>query len=606
MVDPILKDSAVTFLKALYRNCDQGFINLRFLPSGANLFVPLPRIDTIPSLLETHKGENAYFGVATRKNGDGTKQGIIQIPALWLDMDLKEFTNEEWKKLEINLDGFPLNPSYIIGSGGGFHIYWQLKEPAFQEGIPQVEDVLRRLATYFGGDKSATDASRILRIPGTLNYKYNPPRQITARMAVGHEYNLPDFDFLPPIETITMDEKAAPLKSWERELLGGVAEGLRNTAITRLSGRYVGKGLSRQEILPILLDANSRFKPPLFREEIERTLDSVIKTHFRNPPNKIEEKERGSRRINYRLTTLDDVFEYPEPTYLIDPVLIETTVSILGAFTGTGKSITALSIMKSLLTGEPLWGKYPVAKTGPVLLVDEETPQSFLRERTSKMGFTRGLPLYFLHFQDVRLDRDDYFNALMEKIEEVKPILVVIDSLIRVHRAKEDDSSQMSQVIGRLRKIANTGTTVLAIHHHRKGEGPLAHKLRGSSDIPGGVDIEYALLPKDDYLIFTSVKTRTQPLAPIKLKMEVDEESMSITYMGVEVGEEGEVMAEVIYILQENGQQGVEEILKALKERGIKLGINRLRSLLKKESGKELLEERGPKGKRLYTVNPAS
>jgi hypothetical protein len=64
------------------------------------------------------------------------------------------------------------------------------------------------------------------------------------------------------------------------------------------------------------------------------------------------------------------------------------------------------------------------------------------------MGFDKGLPFYFLHFQDVRLDRDDCFNALIEKIEEVKPILVVIDSLIRVHRQKEDDSTSMARGSG--------------------------------------------------------------------------------------------------------------------------------------------------------------
>jgi len=62
----------------------------------------------------------------------------------------------------------------------------------------------------------------------------------------------------------------------------------------------------------------------------------------------------------------------------------------------------------------------------------------------------------------------------MEKVEQVKPTLVVIDSLIRVHRLKEDDAVAMSLVVGRLRKIANSGTTVLTIHHHKKGEGPLA------------------------------------------------------------------------------------------------------------------------------------
>ncbi len=232
-------------------------------------------------------------------------------------------------------------------------------------------------------------------------------------------------------------------------------------------------------------------------------LDSVIKTHQRNHPNDEThnspemEKRLG---VSLRLTTLSDVFEYPEPNFVIDQILIEGTVSVLGAYTGVGKSITALSIIKSLLTRNHLWGKYQVLKTGPVLLVDEETPKSFLRERIEKMGFDKTLPFYFLHFQDVRLDRDDCFNALMTRIEEIKPVLVVIDSLIRVHRQKEDDATSMSKVVDRLRKIANWGTIILVIHHHRKGEGPLSQKLRGSSDIPGGVDIEYALTPKDDYL----------------------------------------------------------------------------------------------------------
>ena len=186
-----------------------------------------------------------------------------------------------------------------------------------------------------------------------------------------------------------------------------------------------------------------------------------------------------SNTVNYRLTSLSDVFEYPEPAFIVDQILIEGTVNVLGAYAGVGKSIIALSLIKSVLTGEPLWGEYSVLKTGPVLLVDEETPNSFLRERVEKIGFSKDLPFYFLHFQNVRLDRDDYFNALMEKITETKPVLVVIDSLIRVHRQKEDDATSMALIVDRLRKIANSGTTVLIIHHHRKAGGPLSQKLKG-------------------------------------------------------------------------------------------------------------------------------
>jgi len=599
--------STITFLKSLYKNCEQGFINLRFLPSGKNLFLPLSEIDSVPSILKAYEGQNAHFGVATRENGNGTKQGILQVPALWIDLDLESSAKTQGEKdLYSIFLNFPLEPTFIVLSGGGLHSYWRLKEPIPREDVLKGEDFLKRLALYLGGDIAATDASRILRVPGTLNYKYFPEREVEIWHFTQNEYDFSDFDFLPQIETKGEDEKRIHPKSWAKELLDGVSEGQRNISIARLAGRYLNKGLSREEILPILFDINSRNKPSLDGKEVERALDSIIKTHFKNNLNRTKDKEENRHGINYHLTTLEEVLKYPEPNYLIDPVLIEGTVSVLGAYTGTGKSIAALSIIKSILTGEPLWGKYRVAKTGPVLLIDEETPQSFLRERAEKMRFDPGLPFYILHFQDVRLDRDDFFNALMEKIDEVKPILVVIDSLIRVHRLKEDDAVAMSLVVGRLRKIANSGTTLLTIHHHRKGSGPLSQQLRGSSDIPGGVDIEFALLPSGDHLVFKSVKTRTQPITPIKLKMEVGNNHIDLIYQGIEIGEEGEILTEVINILEENEEEGVEKIFKSLKERGLKIGINRLREILRGANGKELLEVRGNKGKRIYKLNPAS
>jgi DNA polymerase III sliding clamp (beta) subunit (PCNA family) len=305
--------------------------------------------------------------------------------------------------------------------------------------------------------------------------------------------------------------------------------------------------------------------------------------------------------------TLADIFEYEEPKKLIDPILVKGTVSVLGAYTGIGKSIIALSISRSVATGEPLWGIYPVVKTGPVLIVDEETPNGFLRERTEKMGFVKGLPVYFLHFQNVKVDEDKCFNALMEKIKEIQPVLVVIDSLIRVHRQREDDASSMSKVVDRLRRIANSGTTVLVIHHHRKGEGPLSQKLRGSSDIPGGVDIEYALVPKDGHLLFTTVKTRTKPLPPIQLIIEASDEKIEVLHVENEMAKKEGILAEVLGILSEKDETGVEEIHEALKQKRVDIGINRLRNILHETSLSGALSEHiGARGKKIYGINPDS
>ena len=293
--------STITFLKSLYKNCEQGFINLRFLPSGKNLFLPLSEIDSVPSILKAYEGQNAHFGVATRENGNGTKQGILQVPALWIDLDLESSAKaREEKELYSIFLNFPLEPTFIVLSGGGLHSYWRLKEPIQQEDVLKAEGFLKRLASYLGADIGATDASRILRVPGTLNYKYFPEREVEISHFTQNEYEFSDFDFLPQIETKGEDEKRIHPKSWAKELLDGVSEGQRNISIARLAGRYLNKGLSREEILPILFDINSRNKPSLDGKEVERALDSIIKTHFKNNLNRTKIK----KRIATALTTI--------------------------------------------------------------------------------------------------------------------------------------------------------------------------------------------------------------------------------------------------------------------------------------------------------------
>ena len=198
---------SVTFLRSLYQYCNEGFINLRFLPSAKNYFTPLSEIDSIPGILENHKRENAHFSVATRVEGDGTKAGILQIPDLWVDIDLGKLPEEKKNEIRQRYKDFFLKPSFLIDSGGGIHSYWKLKEPAIPEDIPRLERILKRLADYFGADMAATDASRRLRIPGTLNHKYNPPRKVTLKVFTPvREYDLADFNFLTEMETQLQSE----------------------------------------------------------------------------------------------------------------------------------------------------------------------------------------------------------------------------------------------------------------------------------------------------------------------------------------------------------------------------------------------------------------
>jgi hypothetical protein len=59
--------------------------------------------------------------------------------------------------------------------------------------IGQAEALLHALAREFDGDQAATDAARVLRIPGFLNKKYDQDFHVSARFQTDHIYRSRDF-----------------------------------------------------------------------------------------------------------------------------------------------------------------------------------------------------------------------------------------------------------------------------------------------------------------------------------------------------------------------------------------------------------------------------
>ncbi len=197
--------NGVDLFTALFDGC-QGFINIRAIRSGEptrSEFYPIEDFKWLPDVIDKYCEYNLYFGVGTRKHGNGKKEGIIHIPAVWADIDFKTTPRSKADKL---ISDLPLKPSVIIESGGGYHLYWFLKEPVGVEDTPMVENINKRLASFLEGDINVCDASHILRIPGTLNHKYNPARLVVVKEFTGTRYNLEDFEFLPEAQEKRDDE----------------------------------------------------------------------------------------------------------------------------------------------------------------------------------------------------------------------------------------------------------------------------------------------------------------------------------------------------------------------------------------------------------------
>jgi hypothetical protein len=163
------------FLEALFDEVP-GHLDIRaFDPEGGPPHVEM--VSTVGDAAEVMEREakerrNVYVGIATRASTEARdKSNLLAVNALWVDMDYT--SDDDEAEFDKRLVEMQKPPSMRVSSGGGEHVYWIFSEPFIFEGpaeIERFEYTLKGLASALQTDRNATDATRILRVPGTMNY----------------------------------------------------------------------------------------------------------------------------------------------------------------------------------------------------------------------------------------------------------------------------------------------------------------------------------------------------------------------------------------------------------------------------------------------------
>jgi hypothetical protein len=286
------------FLDRLYAYCE-GCIELRAIACGRlpeRGFVELIDHDGIARFIKIHDGMNIYFGIGTRdSSGSGTKENVVHIPALWTDVDFKDISAAEVKK---RLDTFPFKATAAVLTGHGVHFYWMLREPSGRDDFVRIEDLLRRIACHFSGDRSACEVARVLRVPGSVNVKYTPV-PVKLHFLNDFAYNLDDFDVLPEVKVDRIDNngKSANPDGWLLKAFEGIPEhgnkhfAGRDACGVKVAGYFVDK-LPEKDVLTLLLAWNQRNKPPLPGEGVIKIFSSVTRYKKRAPRNATASKQK--------------------------------------------------------------------------------------------------------------------------------------------------------------------------------------------------------------------------------------------------------------------------------------------------------------------------
>lgn len=232
------------------------------------------------------EGRNIHYTVNAVRAGvcsKPSKADIIGGRFAHVDIDPPKgeaFTEEQRDDVFARL--LDASPSTIIWSGNGVQALWRLEEGVTVE---EVEQTNRGLIDAFGGDTGTHDVSRLLRVPGTVNYpderKATLGRVPTAsRLKMTDDGTVSDTQMLldrypappPPdkakaqprdavalrdVELITADDLWLPEAAYLRSLIDAPKGRDRSSDTLHFACEALRQGLSAEQVMGVLLNGGN-------------------------------------------------------------------------------------------------------------------------------------------------------------------------------------------------------------------------------------------------------------------------------------------------------------------------------------------------------------
>ena len=217
-------------------NC--GEIEIRGFDNGPKHQSYHSSIDDAVSTAYTlcQQGLDVYFGVNPRVGQAGAKENVHWLVAFHAEIDYgpdghkKAPEYETYEDALVAIKTFHIEPTLINHSGGGFHCYWVLNEPVNVSdiGLNALENVNRALLDGLKADVGTHNINRILRVPGTFNFKIpQNPRSVTVISDSGPTYEIdvfkPFMDFKPKStvdqsKSICQQIPCNPSTNWDQKI----------------------------------------------------------------------------------------------------------------------------------------------------------------------------------------------------------------------------------------------------------------------------------------------------------------------------------------------------------------------------------------------------
>jgi hypothetical protein len=225
-----------------------------------------------------------------------------------------------------------------------------------------------------------------------------------------------------------------------------------------------------------------------------------------------------------------DIEESPPEKWLVESLWTHEAVGLVAGHPKMNKSWLALDFAVSVASGTPVLDRFAVSDPGPVLLFPAEDALSAVRDRMAGLCRHRGvdfqrLEVWLIASYTLRLDSCEDREALEETVCELRPRLLILDPLIRVHSADENSASEIARVLAFLRHLQRKySTAVLVVHHARKSStSDPGLGLRGSTEIRAWSDTNL-YMRRTKHLELVVEHRAAASLEPLKLALATEDE----------------------------------------------------------------------------------
>jgi len=457
--------------------------------SWEDRFFPWPsdKRDMLEYIKQAQKAErDVYWAVAVYQSESRVRENIDKIKVLWADLDSEKGC--------LPLKQINPQPSIVWKtSDNNRHAVWLLDTPL---DVEKFDEVNKELTYKIKADKGTWNASRVLRVPGSINYKRGGEqgKLLYAKKVV---HSIHSFIHTPEIvgeveeevsENITSllypYRKKITARAWE--LINTPASEAtqdkdRSARLWQLQRLLEEARVPKETVRKVLdLSVWNKFADRHDRElrldaQLEKTQDDIV----------IEATEK-------KWTTYTELMgrKINRPEWLIEGWWQKNSHGIIAGEPKTFKSFISTDIAVSVASGRPLFGTFPVKHTGPVLIVQEENDSYTVQDRLRKVAnnkkilegkakiirnqleFQRPptLPIYFLNTQQFSFAEDEDRMMLEQQVKEMKPALVIFDPVyLMLGGLDENSAKDIRPILNWLLRLSDEySTAVMLIHHWNK------------------------------------------------------------------------------------------------------------------------------------------